>query len=590
MALAELRFTSGPMAGQSLSLPSSLMIGRAEPAPGDLGGEPRLSREHARISQTQGGGYGIEDLGSKNGTFVNGQRLSGWRPLVDGDRIRMGATDLEFVADPAARIGALSAVPVPPPLHSPTPPGGPPPYPQPGYPVPGPPGQPPRRGAPGWVPVLVGIAIIALLAGAGGYLLRGGTGTPTASGIPSSSPGEVVAEAPSDCGTSLGGGQTVGYVAYVESNRATPNGNSVILMPYAPDLTPLPPAQCATGGSGSADLTDSGVLDADNQVLLSPDHRLLFAVNQGSDTIAVFHVDPRGALAAVSGSPFPSGGMAPASIGLAGDVLVVANKAQDGIRDLSTVAPTYTTLRVAADGTLSQIANSTISADPGSSPTDAYVPPGSRVVFSTEESGPLRGFSVDPNGVLVQASNSPLAPDAAIFASGFNPAKEFGLGIAAHPSAKFLYIGMPTVPALAVYSYDDSGLLTFVKSVPDAGGYLPCWVVTTTDGKWAYVANAATDNITVYAISDAVNPRQIQTFAFEQPGNPWNETIDPTGKYLFVNTPRDTLGVPEGEGNTQHVMAIGSDGLLTEVAGSPVKIPVASGVNPQGVAVLAIGN
>jgi len=202
----------------------------------------------------------------------------------------------------------------------------------------------------------------------------------------------------------------------------------------------------------------------------------------------------------------------------------------------------------------------------------------------------LRGFSVDANGVLVQASNSPLAPDAAIFGSGFNPAKEFGLGIGAHPAAKVVYIGMPTVPAIAIYSYDDAGVLTFVKSIPEAGGYLPCWIVTSTDGRWAYVANAATDNVTVFAISDPLNPRQIQTFAFSQAGNPWNETIDPTGHYLFVNTPRDTLGVPEGEGNTQHVMAIGADGLLTEVPGSPAQIPIATGVNPQGIAVVAIAH
>ena len=394
---------------------------------------------------------------------------------------------------------------------------------------------------------------------------------------------------PSDCGASLGGGQPIGFVTYVESNVASPNENSVILMPYrASDLAPLPPSQCSTGGSGSSDYSDSGVLDADNQVIFSADHSLLFAVNQGSDTIAVFHVDANGALRPVSGSPFSSGGMGPASLGLTGDVLVVANKAQDGVRDLTKVAPNYATFRVSADGALSQIANSNIAADPGSSPTDAYVPPGSRVAFSTEELGPLRAMSVDANGVLVQAVNSPLTPDAAIFGSGFNPAKEFGLGIAANPLAKVLYIGMPTVPSLAVYSYDDTATLTYVKSIPVAGAYLPCWIVTTSDGRWAYAANAATNNVVAFAISDPITPRQIQTIAFNQPGNPWNEALDPTGKYLFVNTPRDTLGVPEGMGNTQHVMSIGADGMLTELAGSPAQIPVPTGVNPQGIAVLAL--
>jgi len=576
----------------------------------------------------------IEDLGSTNGTFINGQRLTGSRRLQDGDTVRMGGTTLEFVGDrDATRIITTPPAVAPAPAREPVqPPAAPPPappylvppaqaqavgpyptaspppgqqqaaYPQPAYAAPGYPPQPRSgSGMPRWIPIAIAIAVIALLAGAGGYLLRGGSTTPPPSnglgggtgqggqGGPTGSSGGTAVEAPSDCGANVGGGQTIGYVAYVESNRATPNGNSVMLMPYSPDMTPLAASQCPTGGSGSADLTDSGVLDADNQVLLSPDHSLLLAVNQGSDTIAVFHVGANGALTAVNGSPFSSGGMAPASLGISGDVLVVANKAQDGIRNLSTVAPTYTTMRIGADGSLSQIANSAVSAAAGSSPTDAYVPPGSKVAFSTEESGPMRGFSVDANGVLVQAPNSPISPDAAIFGSGFNPAKEFGLGIGAHPSAKVVYIGMPTVPAIAVYSYDDTGVLTFVKSVPETGAYLPCWIVVTSDGKWAYVANAATDNVTAFAVSDPLNPRQVQTLAFAAPGNPWNETIDPTGKYLFVNTPRDTPAVPEGEGNTQHVMSIGTDGQLTEVSGSPVNFPIAQGHNPQGVAVVAIG-
>lgn len=56
----------------------------------------------------------------------------------------------------------------------------------------------------------------------------------------------------------------------------------------------------------------------------------------------------------------------------------------------------------------------------------------------------------------------------------------------------------------------------------------------------------------------------------------------------MVNTPRDTLKVPEGEGNTQHLMRIGDDSKLTEV-GVPVKLPVATGTNPQGLALLNVG-
>ncbi len=52
-----------------------------------------VSREHARLLRADG--LFIEDLGSRNGTFVNGQRVQRAR-VVPGDRIRLGATELRI--------------------------------------------------------------------------------------------------------------------------------------------------------------------------------------------------------------------------------------------------------------------------------------------------------------------------------------------------------------------------------------------------------------------------------------------------------------------------------------------------------------
>ena len=416
------------------------------------------------------------------------------------------------------------------------------------------------------------LAVVGIIAAAVVLIASSGGG-----GKSTSSPAGGKATVASDCGRNIGsGGDRVANVAYVESNIAKSNDNSVIAIPYrAGDMKPLAMSQCSTGGKGSTDLTDSGVLDADNQVIVNPTHTLLFAANQGSDTIAVFKIAPNGALTPSPGSPYSSGGKAPASLGLSGNTLVVANKAQDGVRDLSTVAPNYTSFHVGPDGRLTAIAGSTISADPGSSPTHAYIPPNGKVVFGTEESGPLRGLAIGDNGRLAEASNSPLDIDDAVFADGFDPKKEFALGIAANPTRPLVYISMPTVPSLAVYSYDATGKLTFIRTVPNAGSYLPCWVVVTADGRWLYTSNADTNNVTVYDIgTDPGRPRQIQTLGFQTPGNPWNEALDPKDRFLFVNTPRDTLKVPPGEGNTQHVMSIGADGKLNELPTSPTKLPV----------------
>ena len=53
--------------------------------------DPEVSRHHCRLTRG-GGGYTLEDLGSTNGTFVNGQRLTGARPLGGGDVVGLGET------------------------------------------------------------------------------------------------------------------------------------------------------------------------------------------------------------------------------------------------------------------------------------------------------------------------------------------------------------------------------------------------------------------------------------------------------------------------------------------------------------------
>jgi DNA-binding winged helix-turn-helix (wHTH) protein len=63
----------------------------------DAGG---VSRYHARIL-VSGGQPSIEDLGSKNGTFVGGTRIEGPRALADGDQIRVGPVLITFRVAPA---------------------------------------------------------------------------------------------------------------------------------------------------------------------------------------------------------------------------------------------------------------------------------------------------------------------------------------------------------------------------------------------------------------------------------------------------------------------------------------------------------
>ena len=90
--------------------------------------DAEISRRHARLT-FQGGKYVLEDLGSTNGTFVNGQRLAGPRVLKAGEVVSFGEQIVlvfEVVtSDPGATMvspRAAAAVPSVPKPDSPPPP------------------------------------------------------------------------------------------------------------------------------------------------------------------------------------------------------------------------------------------------------------------------------------------------------------------------------------------------------------------------------------------------------------------------------------------------------------------------------------
>jgi DNA-binding winged helix-turn-helix (wHTH) protein len=70
------------------------LLGRALDASARIA-SATVSRRHARIVLTAGSGT-IEDLGSKNGTYLNGRRLTGPALLADGDAIGLGSVRLVF--------------------------------------------------------------------------------------------------------------------------------------------------------------------------------------------------------------------------------------------------------------------------------------------------------------------------------------------------------------------------------------------------------------------------------------------------------------------------------------------------------------
>jgi len=74
---------------------TGISIGRGAPNEVRLDGDEFASAQHARVEPRRDGVW-IEDVGSTNGTFVNGVRLSRARKLALGDLVRVGETDLRF--------------------------------------------------------------------------------------------------------------------------------------------------------------------------------------------------------------------------------------------------------------------------------------------------------------------------------------------------------------------------------------------------------------------------------------------------------------------------------------------------------------
>jgi pSer/pThr/pTyr-binding forkhead associated (FHA) protein len=104
------RCVTGVIQGQTVYLVSNLANGRTQTLLQSQGiwtiGRDRqlsipipdrhLSRHHAAIQYIQNQGFYLVDLGSMNGSFVNGEPLQGRRLLRDGDRIRLSSLTFSF--------------------------------------------------------------------------------------------------------------------------------------------------------------------------------------------------------------------------------------------------------------------------------------------------------------------------------------------------------------------------------------------------------------------------------------------------------------------------------------------------------------
>lgn len=403
---------------------------------------------------------------------------------------------------------------------------------------------------------------------------------------------------------------------YVESNNPAADQNAVLAFSRSPDGTLTQIGTFSTHGTGQLNLPKVvGPDDSSQEVVATPDGQFLYAVNQGSDTVAAFRIDRDGSLDFIGA--FASGGVQPDSIGIVGDALYVNNRGDatnagpGGVPPANpgTVAPNITGFAIERDGALAAIPNATVTFPVGTVPSQNLVLPTSNLLVSDifgvnggtiPQSDTLAPFRVQDNGTLT------LAPGGNVAAQppGATTTPPALLGAAANPNLPIIYAGLTGLSEVAVFTYDKAGQLTFVgTTAPNAdGGSGPCWAAVSPNGKFLYTGDTGSDSVGVYSLANPLHPVQIQelflggphTPAGSPPGTPSETTafqvaVDPSGRFVYAISQNTSPDGSFQQGNQLHILAVGSNGTLSETTGPIVfaAADVPGTAHPQGIAVVA---
>ncbi len=300
-------------------------------------------------------------------------------------------------------------------------------------------------------------------------------------------------------------------------------------------------------------------LDTQGPLRLSQDHRFLYAVNAGSDSVSVFAVD--GTDLTLKETVYA--GDQPVSLTLHDDLLYVldGSVASNSIRGFS----------IGANGRLSPITGSVQPlSSPIAVPGDIEFSPDGSTILVTEKTTALTlkpsialdAFAVDKNGVAGVAKRNQSA-GIRPFALAFRNDKQVVVAESFDASAG----------RSAVSSYALKGGTLQANSTSVANHQTDtCWIVVTHDGRYAYTANFGSGTISSYALGDdgTVTLRQGTAASLGLSSQPVDlaQTADSHFLYLLMR----------GKGGVAQ-FRIGDDGALTRVGVAIGGLPVADGAS-----------
>ena len=287
----------------------------------------------------------------------------------------------------------------------------------------------------------------------------------------------------------------------------SPSGNAVLVFERAGDGSLASPASYPTGGAG----TGAG-LGSQGAVIVTEDRRLLFAVNAGSNSVSSFRITPDG-LQLVD--TVPSGGTMPTSVTYARGLLYVLNAG--GTNNISGFT-------VDTRGKVAPLSGSTRPLSAAStSPAQIGFNDDGDVVIVTERATnriDLYVLAEDgrPDGPFVSPSAGPTPFGFAVDKRNTLFVSEAGAG----GGASTYRIGDMTLDP--------------VSSMLMTGQRAACWAVVTKNGKYGYVTNAGTGNISGFALAQDGSAALLNSDGVTATtgANPTDAAVSHDSQYLYA--------------------------------------------------------
>jgi 6-phosphogluconolactonase (cycloisomerase 2 family) len=318
----------------------------------------------------------------------------------------------------------------------------------------------------------------------------------------------------------------VAGAVFVMTNAA--DKNEVIAFERAANGTLGDSVSYDTHGRGSGGITDP--LESQGSLTLSHDHSLLFAVNAGSGNITVFNVHKNSALSFLNKTP--SGGAQPSAIAESRGLVYVLNSGGAG---------SLVGFHLGNGGQLNQIKNSTafLTGTTTGGASLAFSPDGQFLVVTERIVNNIDVFHVQPDGTLSPIVVNP-NPAPGTFSVAFAPQ---GVAIVSETGPGAVSNGS----AVSSYRVNPNGTVTAIThSLPTfAAGN--CWDAITPDGRWAYVSNSGSDNISGFNVGKDGSLTPIAgTVVGNNPSGSHNVDIavSADGKFVYtINSQSGNIGV-----------------------------------------------